>query len=512
MLANSHTGLVNANIRTPTRYFDLSRGHDPGTGASTTFHNVYFDAKFDIEAGAELFVQYGDAWFQEREDLGFIPLSTDFKVADRTMRFLQQVAQHLTNTLKDEVQDFVVDFLDLVRRMVAGQPRLANAYPKDYNSFKVATEAGTATLTVPNRVRTIEWLEQNGRCLDNIRPGLSTIRQAGRGAFATRKMKSGDIITPMPLVHIFRRHMEIYNGDDYENKDGSFWIDGKQLLLNYCYGHPESSLLLFPYAPVSNYINHNASFSNAELRWSSLPNHHADWLERSPNSLDSETHSGLIMELVATRNIAPDEEIFLNYGSHWEKAWNEFIENEKFDGYDLHFTSSEALNDRLEWIKTVDEQEDEPYKFSNNDDIRTICFILKNEKNLLLNATEKSMETYRWSGTDRLMHADHSYPCEVVDINLKIYDLDEVNDRQDSVFPAPITYTVILTDEAIRIVDVPRKAIQFFDDEYMSDNTWRKAFRHEMHLPDHMVPPMWRDLKPSLGSKTKIANTKRKNR
>lgn len=501
MLANSHTGLVNANIRAPTRYFDLSRGHDPGTGASTTFHNVYFDAKIDIEAGAELFVQYGDAWFEDREDLGFIPLSTDFKEADRTVRFLQQATKNLTNTLKNDPQDFVADFLGLVRSMVASKPRLANAYPKDFNSFKVATEAGTATLTVPNRVRTLEWLEANGRCLDNIRPELSTIRQAGRGAFATRNMKKGDIITPMPLVHILRRHMEIYHGDDYENKDGSFWIDGKQLLLNYCYGHPESSILLFPYAPVSNYINHNVSYSNAELRWSTLPNHHADWLERSPDSLDTENHSGLIMELVATRDIGPDEEIFLNYGSHWENAWNQFTKKQQLHDFDRHFTSSEALNNRLEWIKTIEEQEDEPYKFSNNEDIRTVCFTYKSEKNLLLNATEKSMKTYRWSGTDRLIHADYSYPCYVVARHLKDYDIDEAYDRQDSVFPAPITYTVILIDEDMKIVDVPRKAIQFFDDEYISDNTWRKAFRHEIHLPDHMVPPIWRDLRPSDGSR-----------
>lgn len=500
MLANSHTGLVNANVRTPKRYFDLSRGHDPGTGASTTFHNVYFDAKSDIEAGAELFVQYGDAWFQDREDLGFIPLSTDFKVADRTVRFLQQASKNLTGTFKNEPQDFVLDFLNLVREIVASRPRLANAFPKDFHSFEIATEAGTATLTVPNRVRTIEWLVENGRCLDNIRPDLSTIRQAGRGAFATRRMKKGDVITPMPLVHILRRHMDIYHGDDYENKDGSFWVDGKQLLLNYCYGHPESSILLFPYAPVSNYINHNASYSNAELRWSTLPNHHADWLERSPDELDSENHSGLIMELVATSDIAYDEEIFLNYGSQWESAWNEYIKNIRLDDFDRHFTSSEALNNRLEWLKTVNEQEDEPYKFSNYDDIRTICFVAKNEKNLLLDATEKSMKTYRWSGTDGLIHADYSYPCVVIARNLKVFDFDEVYDRQDSVFPAPITYTVVLIDEDIKIVDVPRKAIQFFDNEYMSDNSWRKAFRHEIHLPDHMVPPIWRDLHQSSGA------------
>ena len=206
------------------------------------------------------------------------------------------------------------------------------------------------------------------------------------------------------------------------------------------------------------------------------------------------------MELVATRDIAPDEEIFLHYGSRWESSWNEFVEKQQLSSFDRHFTSSEALNNRIEWLKTVDELQDEPYEFSNFEDIRTICFVVKNENNLLLNATEKSMKTYRWRGNDKLIHADFSYPCDVVDRNMNMYDLDVAYDRQDSVYPAHITYTVILTDDDIKIVDVPRNAIQFFDNEYMSDNSWRKAFRHEIDLPDHMVPPMWRDLNSSIGS------------
>jgi SET domain-containing protein len=41
-----------------------------------------------------------------------------------------------------------------------------------------------------------------------------------------------------------------------------------------------------------------------------------------------ETHysAGLAMTFVATQDIQPGEEIFLDYGDSWEKAWNEHVE------------------------------------------------------------------------------------------------------------------------------------------------------------------------------------------
>jgi SET domain len=494
MLANSHTGLVNLRVRAPARTSSLHRGLDPGTGASSTYHDIYFDANQDIEVGAELFVEYGDDWFSEREQLGSIPLSYDFKYADRTVGFLSNWIGNISTDVIDLQHAFVEDFFALARNMTSERLRLSNAFPKDFPSFQLAAQDGTASLTVPDRIRSIQWLEQNGRCLDNIRPDLSTIRQAGRGAFATRRIKMGDVISPMPMVHVRRHHMEIFDGDDYEDEDAKIWREGTQLLLNYCYGHPESSLLLFPYAPVSNYINHNASGSNAELRWSSLANHHTDWLERTPDSLDAEDHSGLIMELVAQRDIDVGEEIFLNYGPEWETKWNEFTKKWKVNDYDKRFASSESLNERLEWLKTTDELDSEQYTFSNHNQILTVCFMDKMSKFQV--ATEPgSMRTFRWNGSKKMFYsADAAHPCEIVDRNLTDSSFDEAYDRQDSVLPVQATYTVILQDDKVKVIDVPRKAILFFDDQYKSDNFWRKAFRHEMHLPDHMVPPAWRDL------------------
>eukprot|EP00957_Ditylum_brightwellii_P178972 13633463-Ditylum_brightwellii.AAC.1 len=67
-----------------------------------------------------------------------------------------------------------------IRQLAAHNGRLLAALPSDPNDIPKAIKLGTAMLSVPNVVRTSEWLEKNGQCLDNIRPGQSTLEQAGR--------------------------------------------------------------------------------------------------------------------------------------------------------------------------------------------------------------------------------------------------------------------------------------------------------------------------------------------
>ena len=50
--------------------------------------------------------------------------------------------------------------------------------------------------------RSVEWIKEHGKCLDNIIPGMSSNRQAGKGAIAQRPMKKGDVITPAPLLQV----------------------------------------------------------------------------------------------------------------------------------------------------------------------------------------------------------------------------------------------------------------------------------------------------------------------
>jgi hypothetical protein len=165
--------------------------------------------------------------------LGDIPLSHDFQSADR---LLKKVKPILAGLKKKKQKELTTDLLELMVNATSLRPRFAASLPKDIEGLEVATEDGTAKLSVPNRVRSIEWLEKNGRCLDNIRPDRSTIPQAGRGAFATRRIRQGEIIAPMPVVHLRRQHMQVYDADDATDDDPEVWYVGEQQLLNYCFG------------------------------------------------------------------------------------------------------------------------------------------------------------------------------------------------------------------------------------------------------------------------------------
>ena len=107
-----------------------------------------------------------------------------------------------------------------------------------------------------------------GECLDHVYVKDSTIPQAGKGAFARRPILLGETIIPSPMLNSWGR--DIFNMDAEETPKG---INKKQLVYNYMWSHPKSSLLLFP-TNTAITINHASDrdsskiLPNAELRWS----------------------------------------------------------------------------------------------------------------------------------------------------------------------------------------------------------------------------------------------------
>lgn len=150
--------------------------------------------------------------------------------------------------------------LDRVAKRSHGQmPELAEALAKE----------------VSLKPRSPQWLVENGRCVDNIMPGKSKLPFAGRGATAQRFIAAGQVVVPVPLIQMMDKD-DLIIWEESQNKNGD-WDEvpvGEQLLLNYCFGHDESSLLL---CPITNaiLINHCSNRTkecgeegpNAEWRW-----------------------------------------------------------------------------------------------------------------------------------------------------------------------------------------------------------------------------------------------------
>ena len=188
-----------------------------------------------------LILSYYSRFIGRRDLLGeSYPLTKDFEIAqeivDDAFRFGEVMA------------GFILEEILFPMQRVWDSATL-NAMPKTVEEATVVFHEEIEMVYQPNATRSIDWLKENGKCVDNIISKQSTIKGAGRGAFASRDLPKGTVITGSPLHHIpikedfiplFRT---IRTDNPAEERRQEF---GNQLQLNYCFGHTESTLLLCP--------------------------------------------------------------------------------------------------------------------------------------------------------------------------------------------------------------------------------------------------------------------------
>lgn len=126
------------------------------------------------------------------------------------------------------------------KEVLAGSELLVNYGP---NWFR---ERNHSLTNNPPPPRSVEWLRSNSWCLDNTRPITpSRYRHAGRGLLTRRALPEGSVVAPVPLLALRRDSLSIQR----ERLDGTQFTT-EQLLLNYCFGHERSSILLYSYGPM----------------------------------------------------------------------------------------------------------------------------------------------------------------------------------------------------------------------------------------------------------------------
>lgn len=256
--ANSYMDFVNVFEWYPIHSIaqQLHRSKDPGAGAFTYLHSRYATAKSDISAGQELFVSYGNKWFEGRAKLGPIPIKGDHKKAENLYRTYRDKFwknrdvndNGLATVFVDLWDTFVLNSSWVDSRTIAALP------PKE--EYEQMLDMSLIDLKKSQMTRSTEWLNQNGLCADNMHLGESTVPQAGHGAFASRFLKGGTPVLPVPLIHIpYREVLDMFelngNGETTEENWKRDHQLPSQLLLNYCLGHRDSTMLLSPYGPYS---------------------------------------------------------------------------------------------------------------------------------------------------------------------------------------------------------------------------------------------------------------------
>lgn len=331
-------------------------------------------------------------------------------------------------------------------------------------------------------------------CVDsNVRIDVSTIAGAGRGLFAKRNVPRDEVIISTPLIPIHKNEMDVPPSED--NKGD---IPQKQLLLNYCYGHPRSDLLLLPYGPVVNYVNNAKEMEevNAVIRWHPSDNKNNDLLPRRqqhhhPELLDlpaeivADTHGkGLMMDIVALRDISENEEIFIDYGSDWSEAWKSHVESfESSTEHDKQYISASDYNhandEKTSVVRTASEQQDNPYP----ENLQTVCFFTAG-----VGVSRKEANGVVYTSWNTAEYHQCLRPCSVLDRYEQggaILHKAEMLPLYDGLTPG------CELDGNYVVTDIPREAIRIADRPYTSDVFLKNAFRHAIGVPDGFFPETW---------------------
>eukprot|EP00536_Pseudo-nitzschia_multiseries_P005417 jgi/Psemu1/238495/estExt_Genewise1.C_1010083 len=469
----------------------------PGRGAYSNFYNLEVSSIEVIPAGREIILKFGENWEDEeggeREALD----KADYEKVDQTIEKIIQFFDKHDGKMDDEARQKIYDFFKSdVMVAAAGQEKgsqIKNMLPENPSELKeVMKKGGFFTLKDSEAFRSLEWLEKNGLCIDMIKPGPSTIPYAGRGAFANREIKEGTLVAPVPLIPIpdaaiLDMHpidAIVHNADAEEGEEEYTWVrdddekTGIQLLMNYMYGHPESKKLFFPAGAVASYINHAPSKDkvNAKMVWSEHPENHRDWLDEVLQPFNK--MGGLVIEIVATKDIDDGEEVFIDYGKEWQDAWDRHVEDWNKNKEDYWPIRAIDLNQehKTKPFRTIEE---EPYP----EDVMMKCFLMVKKPN------GDEIEKDSLGRKIRIWSEAESGESNLVSKNL--FDC-EIASHEET--PTGHSYDVLWDSgkSTTVVTGVPHKAIVFLDRPGESDQHIWNSFRHYISMGD-IFPTLWKD-------------------
>ena len=269
----------------------------PGAGAFSYNRGREFVSTRTVQPGEELFMSYGYCDHDDASGPGWTQtayMPAEFQVAANLLwrRIGPQATQpfdldETTDTIRydaREIQGIVTETtnetvkVELVLQLLPETPqdvqKLAAApLTRDTLPQYLARTRGVTP-------RTPEWIRKHGMCLETLVAQRSTLPHAGQGGFAQFEISKGNMIAMAPLLHILDKDvLAIYkdndDDDDKNDKDATPQPVGTQLLMNYCFSNPHSTVLL---CPTTNavLINHCSKRTkqcgpqgpNADYRWS----------------------------------------------------------------------------------------------------------------------------------------------------------------------------------------------------------------------------------------------------
>jgi hypothetical protein len=474
-----------------------------------TSHTTTLSTEFlqkNLTAGSEIFLNYGHCNREAKHHPrwgNYIPMRAEYTdAASYTLHIWDSLEGDLSDTsqVNGVIAHYRNDIKDsIVRRLVPDSAARLLQVLEGLKRWDTAELRRRLAAFVGATPRSPDWIRENGLCVENLVPGTSRIPEAGRGGFAQFAMSKGEIIVPVPTLQVINKDVLLIP----DRRSGE--VNGTQLLLNYCFGHMGSSLLL---CPITNaiLINHCSSRKpnpacmggpNAKLRWSSAWDTTTPrWLEMTMEDLASQESRGLSLEIVALRDIERGEEVFIDYGLEWEDAWESHLASWTPPlRHRMHMSATKANanpEQYLEHFLSYDLR-----KVKEHPNLYTGCVF----KDVTLDSSEITTDkvndwwvnlsdadllgTYATDGSQFVgaykSHSDGSHwTCQVIapEEGRKTY-----------------TVRIMMGDKhaPMFLTNYPIGSIHFFYREYGSDQHLPEAFRHHVGIPDEIMPLQWKN-------------------
>ena len=457
-LTNSHMGLVNIHqVRPATKVFE-------NTVDSTPYHDLQTIVDSDVQsipAGGELFTVYGDHWFEGRERFTGLATSEDYLQAEQLTKDFDKLAKkrYEEHPWQFELWEMVGDVVALWKK----RSGLLSVLPQ-YFDVQQVLQLGIRSLYEYQGTRDLgELMGNSARCVDGIRPGSSEIHHLG--AFATRSFSKGAIVIGSPMLHSIKHHWnaraQVYDSFTKSYKAvNSTGDDDYALLVNYCWSHEESSILLCPYGIGVSYINHSDE-PNMKIQWApdGQLSQSNEWFKKTPAELSKTKKAGLSFDYVALREIQEGEELTLDYGKAWKAALREYQQR-------LETTAAvDSYNDE-NLLKTEAEQVASPYP----SDIELKC-----HPNVMNNELPMDLMEDIW------MQVNQS---DLLECHIMERQFAQISDGSTHLlYAVRVWYQGTWRGRA----GIARAYLKWFVKEQ------RSSFRFPMQIPNDMVPRAWKD-------------------
>ena len=112
--------------------------------------------------------------------LGLVPVAESYTLAEPVLEKFHTLDFNGQNDAKADLWALIKDF--------SYKSRSLAALPRTIEASNRAIDVGIKETELEASIRSVQWLKRNGKCLDNLRPGMSSVDGAGRGAFGELKV------------------------------------------------------------------------------------------------------------------------------------------------------------------------------------------------------------------------------------------------------------------------------------------------------------------------------------